>query len=144
MATLAEKQDFMKKHFRWYYSEGPAKREDYTEAAKVAWASYEETGKIPWEVTTPTTPTGITDPTGGYPAVPSIKTTTSVSPEYDIWLEERNRLKAEHEAKIGVTTPPTTTPTAPTPTFGAGAAAAIPTQALCCCCLLICLYLHFG
>ncbi len=61
-------------------------------------------------------------------ATPTTTPTTSISTEYDAWLAERDKLKAEHEAKIAGVTVPTipTTPTT-TPTFGAGAAANIPT-----------------
>jgi len=57
--------------------------------------------------TTPTT----TTPTAG--AGGATAPTTSVSPEYDAWLAERDRLKAEHEAKIAGGTAPTPTGTTP-------------------------------
>jgi len=88
MADLLGKSDFIKQHFHWYYSEGPAKREGYNDAAASAWTSYQNTGVLPWggtavtPTTTPTTatniPTAETPPEGS--VMPSVEFTTIPTP----------------------------------------------------------------
>jgi len=101
--NIAEKSDFNKQYYRWYYSEGPAKRATYNDMFADAWTSYQETGESPWgtavstdataaETTTPTTtenmPTGdfisgtpvIRPGTPGTPGTPSTPGIPGITP----------------------------------------------------------------